>query len=74
LHQRAERRRHLSDRVDDLEIKLAFQDKLIQELSDLVKELGARLDETVRDLAQLKEAIRSPESPLAPGNERPPHY
>lgn len=73
MHQRAERRRHLTERLDDLEIKLAFQDKLIHELSELVKELGARLDETVRDLAQLKEAIRSPESPLA-GNERPPHY
>jgi uncharacterized coiled-coil protein SlyX len=64
----------MTERLDDLEIKLAFQDKLIAELSDLVKELGARLDETVRDLKQLKEAIRSPEAPPAPGNERPPHY
>ncbi len=64
----------MTERLDDLEVKLAFQDKLIRELSDLVRELGARLDETARDLKQLKEAIRAPESPVGPANEPPPHY
>jgi uncharacterized coiled-coil protein SlyX len=62
------------DRLDELEIQLAFQDKLIHELEALVRSFGDRLDQTQRELAQLKEALKSPE--VAPGaaNEKPPHY
>ena len=62
------------DRIAELEIKLAFQDKLIQDLDALVRALGDRLDETARELAQLKESLKSPELPLGAPNERPPHY
>jgi uncharacterized coiled-coil protein SlyX len=63
-----------AERLDDLEIKLAFQDKLIRELDALVRVFGDRLDKTERELEQLKQAVRSPESPLGPSNEPPPHY
>ena len=62
------------DRVDELEIKLAFQDKLIRDLDALVRAFGDRLDKTERELRQLKEAIPSPELPLGPAGEKPPHY
>ncbi|MGE0548138.1 MAG: SlyX family protein [Kofleriaceae bacterium] len=62
------------DRIDELEIKLAFQDKLISDLDTFVKALAVRLDETRRDLDQLKKAIESPAVALGPANERPPHY
>ncbi|MGE0872072.1 MAG: SlyX family protein [Kofleriaceae bacterium] len=62
------------DRIDELEIKLAFQDKLISELDAFVKALAERLDETRRDLDQLKKAIVSPEPTVGPANEPPPHY
>jgi uncharacterized coiled-coil protein SlyX len=62
------------DRLDELEIRLAFQDKLIHELESLVRSFGDRLDETRRELAQLKEALKSPEVPLGAPNEKPPHY
>jgi uncharacterized coiled-coil protein SlyX len=62
------------DRFDELEIKLAFQDKLIHELDTLVRSFGKRLDEIQRELAQLKEALKSPEAPLGSPNEKPPHY
>ena len=62
------------DRLDELEIKLAFQDKLIRDLDALVRAFGDRLDKTERELKQLKEAIRSPELPLGPAGEKPPHY
>jgi uncharacterized coiled-coil protein SlyX len=58
----------------DLEIKVAFQDKLIADLDALVRIFGARLDELAREVKQLKDAIHSPEDPLGPVNERPPHY
>jgi uncharacterized coiled-coil protein SlyX len=63
-----------AERLDDLEIKLAFQDKLIHELEALVRTFGDRLDKTERELEQLKQAIRSPEITLGPANEPPPHY
>ncbi|HEX5063939.1 MAG TPA: SlyX family protein [Kofleriaceae bacterium] len=64
----------LAERVEDLEIKLAFQDKLIRELDALVRTFGDRLDATERELKELKQSIRSPEPALGPANEPPPHY
>jgi len=62
------------ERFEDLEVKLAFQDRLIRELDALVRQFGDRLDETQRELKQLKESLRSPETPMGPANEPPPHY
>lgn len=64
----------LVERVEDLEVKLAFQDKLIRELDALVRQFGDRLDEVNRELRQLKQSIQSPEQTLGPANEPPPHY
>lgn len=64
----------LTERVEDLEVKLAFQDKLIRELDALVRTFGDRLDDVQRELKELKQAMRSPEAPLGPANEPPPHY
>ena len=58
----------------DLEIKVAFQDKLIADLEALVRSFGMKLDELAREVKQLKEAIHSPEGPIGSSNERPPHY
>jgi uncharacterized coiled-coil protein SlyX len=62
------------ERLEDLEVKLAFQDKLIRELDALVRTFGDRLDKTERELRELKEAVRSPETAMGPANEPPPHY
>ena len=64
----------LAERVEDLEVKLAFQDKLIRELDALVRTFGDRLDAANRELDALKQAIRSPEPTVGPANEPPPHY
>ena len=64
----------LTERCDDLEIKLAFQDKLVRDLDELVRALGDRLVAAEREIAALKESLRSPETPLGPSNEPPPHY
>jgi SlyX protein len=64
----------LAERLEDLEVKLAFQDKLIKELDALVRTFGDRLDKTNRELEVLKQSVRSPETPLGPANEPPPHY
>ncbi len=64
----------MDDRLVDLEIKLAYQDRLIADLDALVRTFGERLDKTERELAQLKQSIASPTAPIGPANEPPPHY
>ena len=62
------------ERMQDLEIKLAFQDKLVRELDELVRALADRLTAAERELKTLKDAIVSPAPPVGAANEPPPHY
>ncbi|MGE0403091.1 MAG: SlyX family protein [Kofleriaceae bacterium] len=64
----------LAEQLIDLEVKLAFQDRLIRELDALVRDFGTRLDATQRELEALKQTVRSPEVPIGPATEKPPHY
>lgn len=64
----------MDERLTDLEIKVAYQDKIIADLETLVRRLGVRVDVMSRELEQLKNAIRSPEVPLGPQSDKPPHY
>lgn len=64
----------MAERLEDLEVKVAFQDRLIRELDALVRTFGDKLDTTNRELEALKQSIRSPETTLGPANEPPPHY
>jgi uncharacterized coiled-coil protein SlyX len=63
-----------AERLLDLEVRLAYQDQHVRALDALVREFADRLGKAERELAQLKESLRSPESAIGPGNERPPHY
>ena len=60
------------ERMDDLEIKLAYQERLIGDLDELVRAFAARLEAAERELKALKHSLRSPEGALV--NEPPPHY
>ena len=65
----------LNEHLVDLDVKLAYQERLIRDLDALVREFGARLDKTERELVQLKESMRGGgEVPMGPANEPPPHY
>ena len=62
-----------AERWIDLDVKLAYQERLIHDLDTLVRELATRLDKAERELAQLKQAVPAP-LPLGAANEPPPHY
>jgi hypothetical protein len=62
-----------AERWLDLDVKLAYQERLIHDLDALVREFADRLAHTERELAQIKQAPPAP-VPLGPANERPPHY
>ena len=65
----------LSERVDTLEARLAFQDDAMETLNKTVTEQWAKIDALTRQLVHLNERLREAET-QAPGtaNERPPHY
>ena len=58
------------DRLVDVEIRLAYQDRKLEELDTLVRGLVDRLLVSERELAELKRAM-TPEKHI---NEPPPHY
>jgi uncharacterized coiled-coil protein SlyX len=57
----------------DMDVKLAYQERLIRELDALVRDFGTRLDKAERLLDQIRQALPSP-VPLGAANEPPPHY
>ena len=57
----------------DIDVKLAYQERLIRELDALVRDFGTRLDKAERLLEQIRQALPSP-VPLGAANEPPPHY
>jgi SlyX protein len=65
----------LTDRIDLLETRLAFQDATIETLNETITEQWLKIDALTRQLASLNERLQEAES-RAPGaaNEPPPHY
>jgi len=61
-------------RVLRLEEKVAYQDKLIAELNDVVVSLHRRTDELARRLEAAERTVRSELGSRDMPNERPPHY
>jgi SlyX protein len=65
----------LSERLDTLESKLAFQDDTIEMLNKTVTEQWAKIDALTRQLVALRERLQEAESQMPrPANEPPPHY
>jgi SlyX protein len=65
----------LSERVDALETRLAFQDETIETLNQTITAQWQQIDALARQLASLSERLREAEA-RAPGttDEPPPHY
>jgi SlyX protein len=65
----------LSDRIDALETRLAFQDETIETLNQTITAQWQQIDALTRQVANLGERLQEAEA-QAPGaaNEPPPHY
>ena len=65
----------LSDRIDALEIRLAFQDETIETLNKTITAQWQQIDTLTRQLAGLSERLQEAENNAAgPTDEPPPHY
>lgn len=62
------------ERLLRLEEKVAYQDKLIAELNDVVVALQRRSDELTRRLEAAERSLRHELGSRDMPNERPPHY
>jgi SlyX protein len=65
----------LSERIDALEARLAYQDDTIETLNQTITAQWKQIDALTRQLVQLGERLQEAEA-NAPGaaNEPPPHY
>ena len=63
----------LAQRCEALEIHLAFQEKLVRDLDELVRTLGDRLTQAEQTIGSLKQTMKG-ELPIGPADEPPPHY
>lgn len=65
----------LSERIDALETRLAFQDDTIETLNQTITDQWKQIDALTRQMAAMNERLHEAEAQApAPGNERPPHY
>ena len=67
--------KELSERIDALESRLAYQDQTIEQLNETITAQWKQIDALTRQLSALTERLQEAEaSAPAPANERPPHY
>jgi SlyX protein len=65
----------LTERIDALESRLAYQDQTIEQLNETITAQWKQIDALTRQLTALNERLQEAEaSPPAPASERPPHY
>ena len=64
----------LIERITDLEIRLAYQDRIIASLDDVVRAFTLRVETLEQALALLQASVTNAPSADGPANEPPPHY
>ena len=64
----------ISERFMLLETKIAYQDKLLDELNQVLLERGRQVDDLSRKLQSAIDTLRSTLKEAKPGHEPPPHY
>lgn len=62
-------------RIEELEVRYAFQQDEIRQLDEVIREQAARIDELRGELGTLREQLeRDPGSEPPPEEQVPPHY
>jgi len=66
----------LQQRVEEIEIKYAFQEDLLRQLDEVMKSQANQIDALKRELISLKEQIKQggQGEPNSLEEEKPPHY
>ena len=63
----------IAERFIALETKVAFQEKLLRDLDDVITQQDRHIDELLLKMSRMENALREI-SDEKPGHEPPPHY
>jgi SlyX protein len=64
----------IDERLEEFEMRLAYQDKTISDLNDVITAQWKKIEALERQLLRLDEELRDIDSLEAPPNQKPPHY
>ncbi len=65
----------LSERIEELEIRSAFQEDLLRDLDEVMRAQADQIDRLQRELISLREQLtQEGEGSNAIEDEKPPHY
>ncbi|MEM1177551.1 MAG: SlyX family protein [Acidobacteriota bacterium] len=64
----------MEDRIIELETRVAYQEKLISELDDVVRVFADRVERAERRILRLESERLEAQEPMEPHNTKPPHY
>ena len=62
-------------RIEDLEVRFAFQDETIQQLDSVIQQQALEIERLRNEVAAVREQLKETLGPEAPPEEQvPPHY
>ena len=65
----------LATRLDDLEVRYAFQDETIRQLDEVIQDMSTQVERLKNELKSVREQLKETLGPEAPPEEQvPPHY
>jgi len=64
----------MEDRIVELEVRLAYQDKTIADLDEVVRTFSDRVVRLEREVEVLKATLEAGAPEVGPQDEPPPHY
>jgi SlyX protein len=64
----------LPDRILELEVKVAYQERTIESLNDVILDMRSELETLRREFEVFRDETRDADKPVGPANEPPPHY
>jgi SlyX protein len=64
----------MEERIVELEIRVAYQDKVIADLDEVVRAFTERVEKLERELEELKETALAGGPEVGPSDDPPPHY
>ena len=64
----------LENRIDELEIRIGYQDRTIAELNEVIAAQWKKIEALDRQLRRLDDEVQALDSRDAPPITKPPHY
>jgi SlyX protein len=62
------------ERVVELEVRVAYQDKIIGDLDEVLRAFTTRVEALEREVTELKRTVDGDRDQVGPADEKPPHY